>query len=219
MIRIFSMKVAGRDFTSGRWAPYLSEQRLREAQKRKNPVERQLFLGAEILLNRSLEAAGVECPRPAVYERNIHGKPFLTQAEGISVNWSHSGAYAVCAVADTEIGIDLQETRKTPGENLIRRLLQPREKEFYRLWKDERKELFYEYWVLKESFLKALGTGFAASLEDFYIEWETGLPRIVQELSEKSYSCCLLDFREPGYRAAVCREGAAIPKEVRIEYF
>ena len=47
-------------------------------------------------------------PIPAKYKRNEHGKPYLEDRQGIYVNWSHSGDYVICAVADREVGIDLQ---------------------------------------------------------------------------------------------------------------
>ena len=62
MIRIFAMRAAGRNFTEARWLQYLSRERMAEAEKRKNERERQLFLGAEILMNQSLEAVGAGIP-------------------------------------------------------------------------------------------------------------------------------------------------------------
>lgn len=220
MIRIFAMKVSGQDYTERCWNDYLSRKRKLEAEKRKNEKERQLFLAAEVLLNRSLEYLHVEVSLPAAYGRNMYGKPYLLQNESLKVNWSHSGEYVVCAVADREVGIDLQYAKKEPKEALVRKTLQPEELLFYENAREERKRLFYKYWTLKESYLKAIGTGFHTSLETFYIRMDKIVPRIIQkgsEAGEQDYYCRILEFEDPDYVAAVCC--GEEPEDICIEYF
>ena len=75
------------------------------------------------------------------------GKPYLTDKPEIYVNWSHSGDYVICAVADREVGIDLQKMDREPKENLIRKVLTKEEQEFYgSVSESEKKRLFYQYW-------------------------------------------------------------------------
>lgn len=218
MIRVFTMKAAGKNFLAASWSPYLTEERKKLADRKKGERERQLFLGAEVLLNLSLQRAGIEIPLPAKYERNEHGKPYLTDCDGIYVNWSHSGDYVICAVADREVGIDLQYAGKEPKESLVRKLLQPEELHFYEHTPvAERQRLFYEYWAVKESFLKALGTGFTTPLDQFYVEFArmSGAddvleksaiknPRIMQNINKNQYRCQLLPIKDEAYTAAVC---------------
>ena len=173
---------------------------------------------AELLLNRSLEQC-TDVQTPARYHRNEHGKPYLMETPEIYVNWSHSMDYVICAISDQEVGIDLQKMDREPKENLIRKALTEEEQEFYRsVPKPERQKLFYQYWSVKESFLKALGTGFYTSLHTFQVEEEQ--PRISHHINRKNYSCRLLTFREPDYVAAVCVENAALEEEdIKITYF
>ena len=214
MIRVFTMKAAGKDFLAASWSPYLTEERKKLADRKKGERERQLFLGAEVLLNLSLQRAGIDIPLPAKYERNEHGKPYLTDCDGIYVNWSHSGDYVICAVADREVGIDLQYAGKEPKESLVRKLLQPEEQHFYEHTPvAERQRLFYEYWAVKESFLKALGTGFVTPLNRFYVEFqepvsagERRIPHVVQKVNDRQYRCQLLPIKDEAYTAAVCIE-------------
>lgn len=220
MIRIFAMKAAGQDFTAARWNRYLSEERRAEAEKRKNEKERQLFLAAEVLLNLSLEHAGADNILPAAYRRNSYGKPYLLQNQEIKVNWSHSGAYAVCALADCEVGIDLQDMGKMPKEALVRRFLQPEERIFYENAPEEQKKLlFYQFWTVKESFLKAAGTGFHTPLDSFYVRMSGAEPKIVQRESGRNYGCRLLDFEDKNYAAAVCCESDSDLGPIDIKYF
>lgn len=220
MIRVFTMRAAGRDFLTASWSPYLTEERKKLADRKKGERERQLFLGAEILLNLSLHRADVEIPLPAKYRRNAHGKPYLEDREDIYVNWSHSGDYVICAIADREVGIDLQYAGKEPKESLVRKLLQPKEIHFYEHTPEaEQQRLFYEYWAVKESFLKALGSGFATPLDKFYVEFlkvsDAGkeaeknamkVPIIIQDINHKQYSCRLLTVKNEEYAAALCIE-------------
>ena len=175
---------------------------------------------AELLLNRSLEQC-TDVQTPVRYHRNEHGKPYLTETPEIYVNWSHSGDYVICAVADREVGIDLQKMDREPKENLIRKVLTKEEQEFYgSVSESERKRLFYQYWSVKESFLKAIGTGFYTSLKTFQVDMEEGQPRISHHINRKNYSCRLLTFREPDYVAAVCVENATLEEEdIKITYF
>ena len=175
---------------------------------------------AELLLNRSLEQC-TDVQTPVKYHRNEHGKPYLTDTPEIYVNWSHSGDYVICAVADREVGIDLQKMDREPKENLIRKVLTKEEQEFYRsVPKPERKKLFYRYWSVKESFLKALGTGFYTSLERFRIEFADGIPQVHQQISHQRYECRLLHFRKPDYVVAFCMENTTLEEEdIKITYF
>lgn len=214
------MNVTGVHFTKEKWNPYLSLERRKMAEEKKQANDRQLLLCAEILLNRSLEIVCPGIALPVSYERNAHGKPYLLPPnEKIFVNWSHSGDYVLCAVSDREVGVDLQEIVREPGENLVRRALRPSERIFYEeADAQEKKRVFYEYWALKESFLKALGTGFQTSLEDFSIEMGASGPKILQKINEKKYQCRCLDFAEGNYTAAVCREGMEPLGKIEIEY-
>jgi len=219
MIRIFAMKAAGQNFTESRWLQYLSRERVAEAEKRKNERERQLFLGAEALMNQSLEAVGAGISLPAAYARNPYGKPYLLSDRGIKVNWSHSGEYVICAVADREIGIDLQYVQKEPKASMICKILQPEELIFYEQTSaEQRKWLFYQYWTVKESYLKAVGTGFHTSLRTFYVLMETRSPKIIQREPGKSYRSRLLDFTVADYAAAVCCEGNMNLEPIEIQY-
>lgn len=220
-IRIYAMNITGKDYMDEAYAPYLTEARRSEAQKRRKPRDRQLCLAAEVLLNRSLELTGIDVSLPAVYHRNSYGKPYLSQHKGIYVNWSHSGDWVVCAISDREVGIDLQDTGREPGEAMIRRMLQPVELSYYEKIPEERKKrLFYQYWTIKESYLKAVGTGFHMPLDTFYVRMENENPQIVQRTGEKPYVCRLLDFADVDYMAALCVEDEmpAGVEEMKIRY-
>lgn len=208
MTKICGMRVKDQDFTGSRWRRWLTRERLEQAGRIKSEKQRQIYLGAEVLLNRSLERIGAEVSLPAVYIRNAHGKPYLRERKDLYVNWSHSGDCVLCGLSGREIGVDLQCMEKEPGEALVRRVLQPEEYCFYQQAAEaEQKRLFYEYWAVKESFLKAKGTGFSVSLDTFYVRMGGPNPEVIQrDRPGEAWTCRLLDAAE-GYAAAVCTEG------------
>ena len=155
---------------------------------------------------------------PVEFEKNSHGKPYLSGANGgLYVNWSHSGEYVLCAVSDREVGVDIQENGREPGASLIRRFLRPEERALFdRAPEEEKKSLFYRYWTVKESFVKAAGTGFAAGVSGFYVRMDGKDPAICRAAGEKTYACRMLPFRDGGYTAAICMEEAV--EAADIEY-
>ncbi len=93
--------------------------------------------------------------------------------EGTAYNLSHSGDYVLCSVSTGQkekIGCDIEEM-KEPDLKIARRFFCPDEYERIAEEKDQvlRQELFYRYWVLKESFIKATREGLALGMDTFEI--------------------------------------------------
>lgn len=218
MLRVFAMRVAGLELLEDKWSLYLSKERWERSKKRAGEQERRRYLGAEILLNRSLEILQDDIVLPVSYIRNQYGKPYLLPPnDHWYVNWSHSGEYVLCAVADREVGADLQYRKPGVKESLIRRALQPEEMEAYeKLLPTECEKRFYQYWAIKESCLKAMGTGFYTSLSRFYVDLAGQHARIRSRENGIHYDCRLLEFKDENYAAAVCCAGKIT--EAEIEY-
>lgn len=81
------------------------------------------------------------------------GKPYFTNSN-IKFNISHSGSFCICAYSNYNIGCDIE-------------LIQDYEDELAKqcMLKDELKIInkngkkFYDFWTMKESYIKALGKG------------------------------------------------------------
>ena len=87
------------------------------------------------------------------------GKPRLRRHPGIHFNLSHSGRWVACAVHRGPVGLDVEEVRDRnplPAE----RVLAPAElRRFAQLRPPAARAFFYRLWTLKESLLKAMGSG------------------------------------------------------------
>ena len=110
---------------------------------------------------------GVTDDSQLAYGKN--GKPYLkdkggSSAGGIYFNLSHSGDYVVLAVADNEVGVDIEKV--TPYSDAVAaRCFTQRELEY--LQSKRTNEAFYRLWTAKESVMKASGLGFSLPPETF----------------------------------------------------
>lgn len=184
----------------------LSAYRREKADKVKFPEDKKRSVAAGMLINRGLSEYGLrECDM--VYGTNQNGKPFFREYPQIRFSLSHSGEYVMAAFSDMEIGCDIQQMEQT-NLKIARRFFAP-EEYAYVIDQDEasaQEEAFYRIWVLKESFLKALGTGMALSMTDFAIQIQDD--RVIgvrQNVNNKKYSFEEYDLIK-GYKAACCVE-------------
>ena len=113
--------------------------------------------------------------RDLAFETSRHGKPHALVRGAlamVSFNVSHSGDHGLIAIASAgRIGVDAEERR--PRRDLdrdIRSLFAPAERqELERLNGDDRLNLFYDLWTMKEALVKADGAGLALDTAQFEI--------------------------------------------------
>lgn len=94
-------------------------------------------------------------------EHNPQGKPFFPQFPDVALSISHSGPWIACALhTGGPIGVDVEmQPETTPGMTEI--FMSPEELQAYQSCPstDEQRCFFHRIWCLKESWLKAVGTG------------------------------------------------------------
>lgn len=137
--------------------------------------------------------------------RGEKGKPFIADKENIFFNISHSGDYVVCAVSDREIGVDIEKRAKARME-VAGRFFHKQEVQALKVVSgDELNKLFYDYWSVKESFLKYIGTGLTRPLNSFLVQFSTGGINLYEgekKLSLYVHPCSV----DSGYACYVCSE-------------
>lgn len=108
------------------------------------------------------------------FQYSKYGKPALIDKPDIKFNLSHSGAWIFLGLSNYEIGVDIQKI----GENklnIAKRFFTMNEYKNLLLLKDNDATIkFYEYWALKESYVKAVGKGLTIPLNtiEFFIKKE-----------------------------------------------
>lgn len=104
-----------------------------------------------------------------IFDVHENGKPYCKSFPGVHFNISHSGLWVVCAVSDRPIGIDIE---KIDGADMQIAKRFFTEYEYQYLQRQENKvEIFYKLWTLKESYIKCTGTGLTVPLNSFEFEF------------------------------------------------
>ena len=110
----------------------------------------------------------------------------------LEFNLSHSGDYAICAISDDEVGCDIEKI-KDVNLKIAKRFFS--EEEYNNVLKDNK--LFFRYWTLKESYLKAKGIGIKG-LDNAKIDIES--LTLINDDKYHLYELNIID----GYNIALC---------------
>ena len=138
------------------------------------------------------------------------GKPFLPDHPGVSFNMSHSGDILAIAISSQcQLGIDVEcyKTRDT-WEGLVKKCFAPEEADYwYSLDNTERSHAFYQFWVKKEAFVKAVGKGITLGLNQCVVNPSHSNSFLrVPELGGRAdqWQIYSLDLAENEFSAVVC---------------
>jgi len=110
------------------------------------------------------------------FETNAYGRPHVSQpsASGnLRFNLSNTTGLVACAVSiDGEIGIDVENiTRPVDADEVAPSVFAPVElADFRHARLEDRRDRFFSYWTLKESYIKARGMGLSIPLDAFWFE-------------------------------------------------
>ena len=114
------------------------------------------------------------------FEYSSKKKPFLPDRKDIHFNISHSGEWVVCAISEKEVGIDVEKIRKI-NFNIARRFFSTIEvDQLFSLPEKAQLNYFFDLWTLKESYLKALGTGLTKPLSSFTVSESQGTIKLFE---------------------------------------
>lgn len=102
-----------------------------------------------------------------VLYKDEHGCPKLNNGQYISI--SHSGGICAIALSDNPVGLDIQAHCEKDYAALGRIVLYKSELE-YLINSENKEDVFYKLWCLKESYMKARGLGFSLSPKSFYFD-------------------------------------------------
>lgn len=121
-------------------------------------------------------------PEAWIFTRTAHGRPEIAGPAGAPAfrfNLSNTRGLIACLVASGhEVGVDVEDTSRA-GETveIAEHYFSPSEAAALRSLPAERQRArFFEYWTLKESYIKARGLGLAIPLDQF--SFELGGPEI-----------------------------------------
>lgn len=144
--------------------------------------------------------------------------------EDTRVNFSHSGRYVMCAAflngKQGRVGCDIQKMG-TFSERLAKKFLCPEEYERFmeEATEEGRAELFFRYWTLKESFMKATGKGMGLRPDSFCVRLGTP-PVLIRQPKQfrESYYYTEYSVEQIPCKIAVCSSDKEIDARLYMEF-
>lgn len=148
--------------------------------------------------------------------------------ENAIYNLSHSGDYVLCSVGmnsagDFSVGCDVEEEKDFPDLKIARRFFCAAEYEKIMEETDQERQrvLFYRYWVLKESFVKATREGLKLGMDTFEIA--LGNPPVLVRQPEQFpqpyyYLESSIYGERDRYRIAVCSTDPEMEEVRQVQF-
>ena len=190
--------------------------------------DRRRFLMTRALVRSALSRYAAVAPAEWTFTANAHGRPELVDrphgVPDLRFNVSHTEGLIACAVTiGREIGVDVEHVGRRLTHDIAGRFFAPREvRDLHALPADEQPKVFFDYWTLKEAYIKARGFGLALPLADFAFALSPPAPPAISFEpaldDDPSTWQFVQDWPTRHHRLglAVRREGADLP--VRINF-
>ena len=125
-----------------------------------------LSLAVELLIKKACDDFGINYLEEEIII-NEFGKPSFKNSKYF-FNTSHSGKYALCVISNVEVGCDIEEIKEYK-EKIAKRVFTDKENNYIEL-SDDKDDMFYRLWTLKESYMKCVGRGFNIVMSSFELD-------------------------------------------------
>jgi len=162
-----------------RYSTLLSEPERQQQARFYFPHDRHRYLITRALTRTVLSRYADVAPRDWIFRASSHGRPEICNehpaARLISFNISHSRQFVIIAVTrELPLGVDTEdcETREPPLEIADRFFAPDEVSEMRSLPSQLQLRRFFQYWTLKESYIKARGLGLAIPLDQFSFHFQ-----------------------------------------------
>lgn len=146
----------------------LSETERARLDRLRIPGARDLFLTAHALVRLSLSRLERVDPADWQFSPDIHGRPQISApATTLQFSLSHTRDLACCAITSGhEVGIDAEDISRPRPPGLAERFFSAQEcRHLHGMPADDQPAQFFQYWTLKEAYVKARGAQLLVSLK------------------------------------------------------
>ena len=136
--------------------------------------DRHSYLISHALVRKVLSSYCNVKPDEWDFTNNQHGKPDISseiKCPALKFNLSHTDGMSVCVVSlESDCGIDVENIqRKSRTSAVADRMFAPAEVATMQSSKDDEvQRKFFEFWTLREAYVKAIGTGLGGSSKAFH---------------------------------------------------
>lgn len=204
---------------------YLSDEEAARIERFLQPADAIRFLVGRTLARTMLSRHASVRPRDWPFVIDEHGRPLLACTPPCSpdlrFNLSHTEGLVACAVTvGREVGVDVEFTGRRLLHDVPERFFSPREVQDLRARPAPAQPLvFFDYWTLKESYIKARGLGLKLPLRHFSFLLDGPTPSIAfaPELHDRAETWQFAQFWPTEHHrmaVAVRREGDDLPIQV-----
>ncbi|MDQ6962108.1 MAG: 4'-phosphopantetheinyl transferase superfamily protein [Mariprofundaceae bacterium] len=186
-LQTYSLHIPNTSCLKGELYALLSSQEQDRAQRLCIPEKKEQFIITRGVLRLLLSQQLNISAHDIAIQRRHSGKPFVQSSPKLHFNISHSFEYAVFALSDHNVGIDIEYCDPTFDVQASLSFLHPKEKSYLRQ-KDYDQALFFELWTHKEAWGKLHGD---LTHED-WSNWTvpTDHPRISLEIHRDYKATC-----------------------------
>ncbi len=135
--------------------------------------DRRTFAVTRALVRRTLSLHGPTPPAEWRFVTNQHECPFVEPAQAgeppLHFNVSHTrGLVALAVTRGHRLGVDVERVTRAVMDGVAERHFAAAEvRDLHALPADAQATMFFEYWTLKEAYIKARGMGLALPLDAF----------------------------------------------------
>lgn len=131
--------------------------------------DKHAHLFGKLLLLECFNQYGLSASELSNIRYNYYNRPYLPHSS-FDFNISHSGNYVICAISrELKVGIDI-ETIKPVDFNEFTEVMN--EDQWKHIVNNENsKEIFFQYWAIKESVIKADSRGLSLPLKEITIDF------------------------------------------------
>lgn len=188
--------------------------------------DRHTYVVARALVRMVLSQHGPVPPADWRFEVNAHGCPFIIDAQAgtprLHFNVSHTAGLVALAVArGHRVGVDVEDARRIVRHDVAGHHFAPAEVADLRaLPADAQPRGFFEYWTLKEAYIKARGMGLAIPLDAFAFVLAPPAPPVITFVDGFDDDATRWQFRQawptPDHRLGLAIERTGPDLDVRL---
>lgn len=206
---------------------WLAEEEIVRADRFRVATSRNQHVVGRGMARRLLSGDDVE-PRAIRFAFQTHGKPYVSEPEAAQqpFNVAHTDGLVMCGIGSGShalVGVDVERIGRRTDPALAERYFSPPEVQFLNTRRDEqtKRDTFLRIWTLKESFIKAIGTGLQTPLADFtFVDIESPTPMIemLNPDLRDNRSWNFFSFQpRPGFIAAVAVATESPDTEIELD--
>lgn len=179
--------------------------------------DKRRYLVTRALLRTTLSRYASIGPKEWTFSTNAYGRPEISNAREkelcVSFNFSHTHSLIVLGVTKrSALGVDVENWKaRAASIDIAERYFASREvTELRSALHDQRQRRFFEYWTLKEAYIKARGMGLSIPLDKFSFHYSRNgavAMAIDPELDDEPERWRFWQFcPAPDYLVAICAE-------------